>query len=215
MVETKSSTDFAMGRRPKLKSEEFFVSTILVIEIIAEFVFETAKKCYTDQEHDPRRTAGIGSRQAEGPPHARQPSRSLGGLRVRRDDAVWCARLSCTFRGAATPWSVRACVSRAACVRLRVERDRELSQLSSRTRPVLTRRDLAGRLRSLRSARTTSTDTHNSDGISLLSHGTHSLPSHQIQCARALCPPAAAKSKNMAATTSFHTCSSPPRFHAP
>ena len=44
MVETKNSTDFAMGRRPKLKSEEFFVSTILVIEIIANLCLKPPKK---------------------------------------------------------------------------------------------------------------------------------------------------------------------------
>jgi hypothetical protein len=44
-----------MGRRPKLKSEEFFVSIILVIEIIANFCLKPPKKCYTDREHDPER----------------------------------------------------------------------------------------------------------------------------------------------------------------
>eukprot|EP00966_Prymnesium_polylepis_P138580 3201944-Prymnesium_polylepis.1 len=53
MVETKSSTDFAMGRRPKLKSEERFVSTILVIEIIANLCLKPPKMCYTIREHDP------------------------------------------------------------------------------------------------------------------------------------------------------------------
>ena len=43
MVLMKNSTDFAMGRRPKIKSEEFFISTFLGVEIIAKFVFETAK----------------------------------------------------------------------------------------------------------------------------------------------------------------------------
>eukprot|EP00966_Prymnesium_polylepis_P104947 2430865-Prymnesium_polylepis.1 len=46
MVETKHSTDFAMGRpapRPKLKSEEFFVSTILVTEIVANLCLKPPK----------------------------------------------------------------------------------------------------------------------------------------------------------------------------
>lgn len=44
MVLTKNSSEFAMGRRPNLKSEAFSISTILCVEINREFVFETAKK---------------------------------------------------------------------------------------------------------------------------------------------------------------------------
>ena len=34
MVLMENSTDFAMGRRPKLKTVEFFISTFLGVEII-------------------------------------------------------------------------------------------------------------------------------------------------------------------------------------
>ena len=42
-----------MGRRPKLKSEEFFISTILGVKIIANLCLKPLKKCYTVREHDP------------------------------------------------------------------------------------------------------------------------------------------------------------------
>ena len=53
----KNSTDFAMGRRPKLKSEEVFISTFQGDEIIAILCLKPQKKCYTVREHDPVRAA--------------------------------------------------------------------------------------------------------------------------------------------------------------
>ena len=50
----KNSTDFAMGRRPKLKSEEFFISTFQGVEIIAILCLKLLKKCYTVWEHNPK-----------------------------------------------------------------------------------------------------------------------------------------------------------------
>ena len=50
-----NSTDFAMGRRPKLKSEEFLISTFKGVEIIAILCLKPLKKCYTVREHDPCR----------------------------------------------------------------------------------------------------------------------------------------------------------------
>ena len=42
-----------MGRRPNLKSEEFFVSAILLVEIFAFLCLKPLKNCYTIREHDP------------------------------------------------------------------------------------------------------------------------------------------------------------------
>jgi hypothetical protein len=42
-----NSSEFAMVRRPNLKSEAFSISTILGVEIIANLSFETAKKSAT------------------------------------------------------------------------------------------------------------------------------------------------------------------------
>ena len=53
LVLMKNSTDFAMGRRPKLKSEEFLISTFKGVEIIAILCLKPLKKCYTVREHDP------------------------------------------------------------------------------------------------------------------------------------------------------------------
>ena len=53
----KNSTDFAMGRCPKLKSEEVFISTFHGVEIIAILCLKPLKKCYTVREHDPERFA--------------------------------------------------------------------------------------------------------------------------------------------------------------
>ena len=53
LVLMKNSTDFAMGRRPKLKSEEFFISTFQGVEIIAILCLKPLKKCHTVREHDP------------------------------------------------------------------------------------------------------------------------------------------------------------------
>ena len=53
----KNSTDFAMGRRPKLNQcsnpKSFFISTFQGVEIIAILCWSPLKKCYTVQEHDP------------------------------------------------------------------------------------------------------------------------------------------------------------------
>ena len=49
-----NSSDFAMGRRPELKSEEFSLYPILVIEIFTILCLKPLKKCYTVWGHDPR-----------------------------------------------------------------------------------------------------------------------------------------------------------------
>ena len=43
MVLMKNSTDFAMGRRPKIKSEEFFISTFLGVEMMANLCLKPLK----------------------------------------------------------------------------------------------------------------------------------------------------------------------------
>ena len=48
-----NSSDFAMGRRPELKSEEFSLYPILVIEIFTILCLKPLKKCYTVWGHDP------------------------------------------------------------------------------------------------------------------------------------------------------------------
>ena len=53
MIHNKNSSDFALGRRPKLKSEELLLWIILVIEIFSILCLKPLKKCYTVWEHDP------------------------------------------------------------------------------------------------------------------------------------------------------------------
>ena len=55
MIHKENSSDFAMGRRPELKSEEFALWFILVIEIFKILCLKPLKKCYTVWEHDPAR----------------------------------------------------------------------------------------------------------------------------------------------------------------
>ena len=49
----KNSTDLDMGRRPELKSVEFFEGIILGVEIFTILCLKPLKKCYTVWEHDP------------------------------------------------------------------------------------------------------------------------------------------------------------------
>jgi hypothetical protein len=52
-VEMKCFVDTAMGRCPKLKSGEFFISTSGVEEQVEILCLKPPKKCYTVWEHDP------------------------------------------------------------------------------------------------------------------------------------------------------------------
>ena len=53
MIHKENSSDFAMGRRPELKSEEFALWIILVIETFTILCLKPLKMCYTVWEHDP------------------------------------------------------------------------------------------------------------------------------------------------------------------
>jgi hypothetical protein len=54
MIPSKNSTDLDMGRRPELKSIEFFEGIISVVEIFTILCLKPLKKCYTVWEHDPK-----------------------------------------------------------------------------------------------------------------------------------------------------------------
>ena len=53
MIPSTNSTDLDMGRRPELKSVEFFEGIILAFEIFTILCLKPLKKCYTVWEHDP------------------------------------------------------------------------------------------------------------------------------------------------------------------
>ena len=53
MTPLKNSTDLDMGRRPELKSVDFFEGIISVVEIFTILCLKPLKKCYTVWEHDP------------------------------------------------------------------------------------------------------------------------------------------------------------------
>ena len=80
-----------MGRRSKLKFEEVFVSTILVIAIIANLCLKSPKKCYTLWEHDPKtdRTRPKPRRTAAHTSH--RPRVRLAVLRIEENLASTCA----------------------------------------------------------------------------------------------------------------------------
>ena len=53
MIGNKNSTDLDVGRRPKLKSDEFLLPIIVVIELTSLLCLKPPKKCCSYWRRDP------------------------------------------------------------------------------------------------------------------------------------------------------------------